>query len=303
MLLRSAILYASESRLLRGWMENSSGAKPLTRRFVAGNSLDDAVQAVRALAEDGLQASLDALGESVHSEEEARRATGQYVDSVHRISLLGLPASVSLKLTQLGLDIAEPLAAENLERIVEAGRDAEVRVEVDMEASPYVDRTLALVKRCHQRWGNVRAVVQAYLYRTEEDVRSLNREGVPVRLCKGAYQEDRSIAWPDKADVDKNFRKLATLLLEEGTSPAIASHDESMVTHARNEIARLGLAAGRYEFQMLYGIRRDLQQQLAADGHPVRIYVPYGEAWYPYLMRRMAERPANLLFVLRNWLR
>jgi proline dehydrogenase len=303
MLLRSAILFASENRMLRGWMEHSSRARPLTRRFVAGNTLDDAVQAVRELASAGLKASLDSLGESVTNEGEAKRATAQYLESVHRISLLCLPASVSLKLTQLGLDISQALAKQNLEQIVEAGHAAGVRVEVDMEASPYVDRTLELVRECHTRWGNVRAVVQAYLYRTEEDIRSLNAAGVPVRLCKGAYQEHHDIAWPRKSDVDANYRKLTTLLLEEGTFPAIASHDEAMIAHARREIARIGLSADRYEFQMLFGIRRDLQQQLVAEGHPVRIYVPYGEAWYPYLMRRMAERPANLLFVMRNWLR
>ena len=170
-----------------------------------------------------------------------------------------------------------------------------------MEASAYVDRTLTLVKRCHRQWGNVRVAVQAYLYRTEDDVRELNREGIPARLCKGAYQEGHSIAWPEKAKVDENYLKLTTLLLEEGTWPAIASHDDRMLAHAREEIARLKLPPERYEFEMLYGIRRDTQRKLAREGHAVRIYVPYGEAWYPYLMRRMAERPANLLFVLRNW--
>jgi proline dehydrogenase len=284
-------------------MEHSSTARPLTRRFVAGNTLEAAVQAVRGLAADGLSASLDALGESVNSEEEARRAAAQYLESVHRISLLGLPASVSLKLTQLGMDIGPSMVRETLERIVETGHDAGVRVEVDMEASPYVDRTLELVKHCHHRWGNVRAVVQAYLYRTEQDVRALNAEQIPVRLCKGAYQEDRHVAWPRKADVDENFRKLTSLLLSEGTQPAIGTHDERMISHARSEINRIGLPADRYEFQMLFGIRRDLQRHLAKEGHMVRVYVPYGEAWYPYLMRRMAERPANLLFVLRNSLR
>jgi proline dehydrogenase len=302
-MLRSAILYASENRMLRGWMEQSARAKPLTRRFVAGNTLDDAVAAVRELSAEGLSASLDCLGESVSNEAEASRAAMQYVESVQRISLLSLPATVSLKLTQLGLDISQSLARENLQRIVETGHAAGVRVEVDMEASPYVDRTLELVTDCHRRWGNVRAVVQAYLYRTEEDIRGLNQAGVPVRLCKGAYQEHPDLAWPKKANVDANYRKLTTLLLEHGTLPAIASHDERMIAHARQEIARVGLSSDRYEFQMLYGIRRDLQRQLAAEGHAVRIYVPYGEAWYPYLMRRMAERPANLLFVMRNWLR
>lgn len=302
-LLRSAILHAAEHQSLRRWMEHSAGTRPLTRRFVAGNTLDDAIRVVGKLQSDGLLATLDTLGERVASEDQARRAADRYVEVIERVSLLGLPVSVSLKLTQLGLDRSQSLARENLERIVAAGHEVSVRVEVDMESSAYVDATLALVKHCHRHWGNVRAVVQAYLYRTEEDVRGLNREGVPVRLCKGAYQEDRSIAWPDKADVDRNYRKLTTLLLEEGTWPAIATHDGEMIAHAREEIARLELPSEGYEFEMLYGIRRDLQRQLASEGHAVRIYVPYGEAWYPYLMRRMAERPANLLFVLRNWLR
>ena len=301
MILRSAILYASGNRLLRRWVEHSSMARPLTRRFVAGNTMDDAIAAVRRLQSGGLLASLDTLGEQVTGEDEAGKAAARYVDAIHRIHSLALPVSVSLKLTQLGLDTAESPAGENLERIVAAGHERGVRVEVDMEASAYVDRTLTLVKRCHRQWGNVRVAVQAYLYRTEDDVRELNREGIPARLCKGAYQEGHSIAWPEKAKVDENYLKLTTLLLEEGTWPAIASHDDRMLAHAREEIARLKLPPERYEFEMLYGIRRDTQRKLAREGHAVRIYVPYGEAWYPYLMRRMAERPANLLFVLRNW--
>ena len=303
MMLRSAILYASGNRPLRQWMERSAIVRPLTRRFVAGNTLDDAIFAVSALRREGLLASLDTLGEQVRGEAEARRAAERYVDAIHRVSLLGLPVSVSLKLTQLGLDLAPSLAEENLERIAAAGHEAGVRVEVDMEASAYVGRTLELATHCHRRFGNVRVAVQAYLYRTEDDVRELNREGVSARLCKGAYREGRSIAWNRKADVDENYRKLTTLLLEEGAWPAIASHDLRMLEHARAEIVRLKLKPERYEFEMLYGIRRDLQRMLAGEGHAVRIYVPYGEAWYPYLMRRMAERPANLLFVLRNWLR
>ncbi len=303
MILRSAILYASGNRSLRQWMERSAIVRPLTRRFVAGRTLDDAISAVSALRREGLLASLDTLGEQVRGEAEARRAAERYVDAIHRVSALGLPVSVSLKLTQVGLDLAPSLAEDNLERIAAAGHEEGVRVEVDMEASAYVGRTLELVKHCHRRFGNVRVAVQAYLYRTEDDVRELNREGVSARLCKGAYREGRSIAWSRKADVDENYRKLTTLLLEEGTWPAIASHDRRMLDHARAEVARLKRKPDQYEFEMLYGIRRDLQRMLASEGHAVRIYVPYGEAWYPYLMRRMAERPANLLFVLRNSLR
>lgn len=302
-MLRSAILCASENRFLRRWFESSASASRLTRRFVAGNSLEEATHAVAGLVRDGLLASLDALGESVKSEDEAKRAAQQYVDSVQRIHELALPSTVSLKLTQLGLGISPRVASDNLVSIVEAGRRAGVRVEVDMEASEHVDATLDLVKDCHDRLGCIRAVMQAYLYRTEKDIRELNALRIPVRLCKGAYKEDDAIAWPRKADVDENYRKLTSLVLAEGTLPAIATHDERMLQHAVSEIRRLGLRSDQYEFQMLYGIRRDLQRKLAADGSLVRVYVPYGEAWYPYLMRRMAERPANLLFVLRNSMR
>lgn len=302
-MLRSAILFASENQFLRSWFERSKSASLLTRRFVAGNSLEDATNAIDALAREGLSASLDALGESVKSESEAKRAAQQYIDSVQRIHELALPATVSLKLTQLGLGISHRIASDNLGNIVEAGRRAGIRVEVDMEASEHVDATLELVKDFHNRMGCIRAVMQAYLYRTENDVHELNALRIPVRLCKGAYKEGDAIAWPGKADVDANYRKLTSLLLEQGTLPAIATHDERMLNHAVAEVRRLGLGADQYEFQMLYGIRRDLQRKLAADGCVVRVYVPYGEAWYPYLMRRMAERPANLLFVLRNSLR
>lgn len=302
-MLRSAILFASENQFLRSWFERSKSASLLTRRFVAGNSLEEATNAIDALAREGLSASLDALGESVRSESEAKRAAQQYIDSVQRIHELALPATVSLKLTQLGLGISHRIASDNLGSIVEAGRRAGIRVEVDMEASEHVDATLELVKDIHDRMGCIRAVMQAYLYRTENDVHELNALRIPVRLCKGAYKEGDTIAWPRKADVDANYRKLTSLLLEQGTLPAIATHDERMLKHAVAEVRRLGLGADQYEFQMLYGIRRDLQRKLAADGSVVRVYVPYGEAWYPYLMRRMAERPANLLFVLRNSLR
>jgi proline dehydrogenase len=216
-LLRSAILFASENQFLRSWFERSKSASLLTRRFVAGNSLEEATNAIDALAREGLSASLDALGESVRSESEAKRAAQQYIDSVQRIHELALPATVSLKLTQLGLGISHRIASDNLGSIVEAGRRAGIRVEVDMEASEHVDATLELVKDIHDRMGCIRAVMQAYLYRTENDVHVLNALRIPVRLCKGAYKEGDAIAWPRKADVDANYRKLTSLLLEQGT--------------------------------------------------------------------------------------
>ncbi len=299
-MLRSAILWASENRLLRSWVERSRQARRLTGRFVAGNSLDEAIHAVRELESAGLLSSLDSLGESVSNPDEALRATCAYVASVHRISQLQLPSTVSLKLTQLGLDLSVELCHEHLIKIVHAAREAGIRVEIDMEDSSHVDRTLELVHGVHNSGAMVRAVIQAYLYRSEADIQKLNQASIPVRLCKGAYQESAQIAYPRKAEVDSNFKRLAALLLREGTLPAIATHDDRMVRAALEVIASDRLASSGYEFQMLFGIRRDLQARLAGDGHPVRVYIPYGDAWYPYLMRRMAERPANLLFVMRN---
>lgn len=303
-MLRSVILLAAESPRLRQWFEQATAAKNLTQRFVAGNTLDDAEAACKTIANTGLQSSLDSLGESVHSAEQAEAATGEYVAAIQRIAAKSLPASISLKLTQLGMDISTQLAAENLETICLASANSGgVRVEVDMEASPYVDRTLDLVERQHAGGYNVRAVIQAYLHRSRADIQRLNKQGIPVRLCKGAYKEDSSVAFPDKSAVDASYRALSTLLLEEGTFPAIATHDDRMVEHALACVARLRLPAERFEFQMLYGIRRDRQEQLARKGYGVRVYIPYGAAWYPYLTRRLAERPANLLFMLKNLFR
>lgn len=283
-------------------MEHSRHARLLTRRFVAGNELPEAIAAVRELGAQGLTASLDALGESVQDASQALHATQQYMESVRCIAGEGLPSTVSLKLTQLGLNISQNLCGDHLMSIVDAGRSAGIRVEIDMEASEYVDRTLELVRHAHGSGGRVRAVIQAYLHRSERDIADLNRMEIPVRLCKGAYMEAPELAIQRKRDLDTNFIKLATLLLREGTVPAIATHDDRMINASLEMIAADDRKPESYEFQMLYGIRRELQTKLASEGHPVRVYIPYGEAWYPYLMRRMAERPANLLFVLRNLL-
>ncbi len=299
-MLRSVILLASENRQLRRAMEHSHLGRQLTKRFVAGNTLEEAVLAVHALRGDGLLSSLDSLGESVTTPEEADQATHGYVESVREISRQQLPSTVSLKLTQLGLDLSLDLCRQNLMRIAEAAAPAGVRVEVDMEASEYVDRTLDLVESAHSAGAKVRAVIQAYLHRSEDDIHRLNRVAIPVRLCKGAYKESPSIAISRKAEVDASFQRLAALLLREGTYPAIATHDGRMIHAALGVVAERGIESSKFEFQMLYGIARNYQQRLAGEGFAVRIYIPFGQAWYPYLMRRMAERPANLLFVLRN---
>lgn len=302
-MLRSAILLASENRILRRWVEHTRQARVLTSRFVAGNSLDEAVGVVQQINRDGMRTSLDLLGESVSNPQEAQYAATNYVRSVQRIAEQRLDSSISLKLTQLGLDLSLGLCRDNLLRIVDAATAAGVRVEVDMEASSHTDSTLQLVEEAHDRGGLVRAVIQAYLYRSREDIRRLNERGIPVRLCKGAYKESHAVAYPRKTDVDASFVELAGLLIREGRLPAIATHDDRMVSSALKAIEAQGLPPEGYEFQMLYGIRRDLQRSLAVAGHPVRLYLPYGDAWYPYLMRRMAERPANLLFVARNLFR
>lgn len=231
-MLRSAILLASESRILRGWMEQSRHARALTRRFVAGTTLEEAIRAVRELGAAGLRSSLDALGESVGNRDEALQATFGYVASVRCIAELRLPATVSLKLTQLGLGLSLDLCHRHLMQIVDAAREGEIRVEVDMEASAYVDPTLELVHAAHTSGGRVRAVIQAYLHRSEADIYKLNLARIPVRLCKGAYKESPQIAIARKSEVDANFVRLAALLLREGKEPAIATHDERMIQGA-----------------------------------------------------------------------
>ncbi|MCU0226648.1 MAG: proline dehydrogenase family protein [Bryobacterales bacterium] len=294
---------ASENRLLRRAMERSRAGRIVTRRFVAGNTLQEAVDAVQTLQTQRMLSSLDNLGESVSNNEEAAAATDAYLESVGAIAHSRLPASVSLKLTQLGLDLSTELCRQNLMRIVRQATPAGIRVEVDMEASPYVERTLDLVEEAHRAGGLVRAVIQAYLHRSEADIHRLNRAEIPVRLCKGAYKEGPGVAIVQKPDVDANFQRLASVLLREGVQAAIASHDEAMIQSALQVVSAHNIPPTQFEFQMLYGIGRHLQQRLAQQGYAVRIYIPYGQAWYPYLMRRMAERPANLLFIARNLLR
>ena len=302
-MLRGALLFLSRQKHLRRWMETSPAAELLTRRFVAGKTLARALAVCRRLNAEGLLVSLDHLGENVTSVEEARLSRDAYIQALRAIAAEGLQATVSIKLTQFGLDLSEELCRENVEGLVAAASGLGGFVEVDMESSEYVDRTLCLVSDMHERHGAVRAVIQAYLYRSAGDIDMLCQKGIPVRLCKGAYREPHSIAFRSKRDVDANYVHLVQTLLKRGVYPGIATHDPNMVDAARRSAAALGLAPDRFEFQMLYGIRRDLQRKLIAGGYRVRLYVPYGDAWYPYLMRRLAERPANVLFIARNLLR
>ena len=284
-------------------METSSVARKWTGRFIAGQNLEDCLEVAARLAASGFRSSLDHLGENVSSAAEADQARACYEQALHALSGMDLGATISVKLTQLGLDLSQELCFDHARRLCLRAAEAGSRVEFDMESSEYTDRTLAIVERLHAETGCVRAVVQAYLYRTEQDIERLNRLRVPVRLCKGAYSEGPSVAFPSKADVDRNYVRLTELLLDGGADPALATHDPAMIEAAKQHARRTGRSSDAYEFQMLYGVRRDLQEQLRASGYRVRLYVPYGDAWYPYFMRRLAERPANAIFILKNLFR
>ena len=285
-------------------MENSSISQRLTSRFVAGRTLVEGIAVLQNLNRQRILGSLDFLGENVRSLQEASQSRDSYIAAQCAIERAGLPATVSIKLTQFGLDFSQDACVDNVIELVERARKMNSRVEIDMESSDYTDRTLEIVAGLQNRFpGCIRAVIQAYLYRSEADIRMLSDQRIPVRLCKGAYREPATVAFPHKQDVDANYIKLMLLLLDEGTYPAIASHDESIINTALQHIKEQNIAPDRFEFQMLYGIRRDLQRKLISQGYRLRLYVPYGDAWYPYFMRRLAERPANVLFLARNLLR
>jgi proline dehydrogenase len=303
-MLRRSFLYLSQQSWLRHWMEHSSVSRKFTSRFIAGRTLDEAIQVMTTLRRENMDASLDFLGENVTSLDEAAASRESYLGTLGAIRASRLPATVSVKLTQLGLDFSPEACRDNVSQLVQQAAGMKTRVEIDMESSEYTDRTLDMICALFGRFpGAVRAVIQAYLYRSEADIRRLNALGIPVRLCKGAYREPAKVAFPLKSEVDRNYVKLMRLLLEEGADPAIASHDERIVRDARLYISERKIPSSRFEFQMLYGIRRDLQKRLISEGFRLRLYVPYGDAWYPYFMRRLAERPANVLFIARNLLR
>ena len=302
-MLRSLLLALSRQQWLRHWLETSPAAERLTARFVAGATLDHEVAVCQRLNATGYLATLDHLGESVRSLAEAEQSREAYLAALDRIAQLELGATVSVKLTQLGLDFSADACRANVECLVSRAKSMGRMVEVDMESSGYVDRTLTLVSDLHARYASVRAVIQAYLHRSEGDIRRLCQLAVPVRLCKGAYLEKPDVAFARKKDVDENYVRLMLELFDQGTYPAIASHDENILERAIGYIRERRIAADRFEFQMLYGVRRDLQRRLVAEGYRLRLYVPYGNAWYPYFMRRLAERPANVIFLARNLLK
>jgi proline dehydrogenase len=303
MISRAALLYLSQHHEYKNFFSKLPGFKQITRRFIAGENIDDAISAIRELNRPGITASFDHLGESTSSEAEAEADVREYLRALERIEDTGVNSNVSVKLTQLGLDIDEGYCLQNTRRIVEAAKRYDNFVRIDMEDSPKTEATLRIFKTLFREFGAVGIVLQAYLYGAEADLDEVLAMGARVRLCKGAYKEPETVAFPEKKDVDANFVKLMKKLLKSGVYHGIATHDEKMIAATKDFAAREGIPKDAFEFQMLYGVRRDLQLKLAGNGYRMRVYVPYGEYWYPYFMRRLAERPANVWFVLKNLLR
>jgi proline dehydrogenase len=301
-MLRKTLLYLSNQQKVFSFVRRNRLAKRMASRFVAGETIDEALVAVRTLNARGITASLDLLGESVYREEEARATAQAYLDLLDQIHVQELDANVSLKLTAMGLDVSEDLCVANMQTVLDRARDYDSFVRIDMESSHYTERTLHMFEhRLYPSYPrNVGIVLQSYLRRTEADVDKANRLKCRVRICKGAYQEPASVAFPDKSDVDQNYMRCMHALMSDGNYPGLATHDERIIADAKRFAAERGIAADRYEFQMLYGVRRDLQERLVREGYRMRVYVPFGTQWYPYLMRRLAERPANVAFMTGN---
>jgi proline dehydrogenase len=301
-MLRSALLYLSGQQQIFKFVRNNRLAKSFANRFVAGESLDSALTAVARLNARGITASLDLLGESVHNEAEAHAAGEGYIRMLDRIHERKADANVSVKLTAMGLDISEDLSVAIMHKILQRARDFSTFVRIDMESSEYTQRTLDQFEgRLYPAYReNVGIVLQSYLYRTFADVERANLVKARVRLCKGAYKEPETVAYPDKKDVDASYIRCMHELMLHGNYPGIATHDEAIIREAKRFAKERDIAPTRYEFQMLYGVRRDLQDRLVREGYRMRVYVPFGTQWYPYLMRRLAERPANVAFLTGN---
>lgn len=299
-MLRNGFLWLSKNQLIRSWMESSPIANRLTSRFIAGLTLDAGLTVASDLAKQGVHTALDHLGENVSTQHEAKSASDSALMALARLQELGIGGTIAIKLTQFGLDLSIDECIDNIEPLVVQAKQSGTRVEVDMESTAYTERTFRIVESMHAKHGSVRAVIQAYLHRSEEDIRHLNSLGVPVRLCKGAYNESPEFAMTDKTKVDEAYVRLMRLLLKDGTDAAIATHDPAIIDQTVAFAKELGISQKKFEFEMLFGVRRDLQKQLVSEGFRLRLYVPYGEAWYPYFMRRLAERPANVWFLVRN---
>jgi proline dehydrogenase len=304
-MLRSALLYLSSQPRVFSFVRQNRMAKGFAARFVAGETLDTALDAVKKLNAKGITASLDLLGESVRNENEARESAAQYIRILDRIKESRLDANASVKLTAMGLDVGEELCIANMQNILERAREHETFVRIDMEGSDYMQKTLDIFyHRLFPSYrGNVGIVLQSYLYRAFQDVQEANVASARVRLCKGAYKEPESVAYAEKKNVDDSYLRCMKELLLNGHYPGIATHDERMVRETKRFARDNDIASDRFEFQMLYGVRRDLQEKLVREGYRVRVYVPFGTQWYPYLMRRLAERPANVAFITGNVLK
>jgi len=307
-MMRSVLLWLSRNKTVRGWFTRLGLARRAARRFVAGETIEEAIQAIRELNAQRITATLDHLGENVETAADATRATEDYLKALDALGASGVQSHVSVKLTALGLDLGDELCRANVVRILAKAKEIGTLVTIDMESTQYTDRTLAIFRDLRREFTNVGIVIQSYLYRSEADIVALCKEGAHVRLCKGAYKEPPVHAFPKKADVDASYVRLMKMLLSpearaSKTYGAIATHDPRMVEATRQYAQEHLVPRDEFEFQMLHGIRRDLQKELADDGYGMRVYVPYGTEWYPYYVRRLAERPANLWFIVSNFFR
>lgn len=319
-MLRSFFIYLSKASWARSLVTKWAFARRAASRFISGETMEEAIQVVQTLNKKGINVTLDHLGEHTHNPEAAEKATQAILALIERIQDTGVRSNVSIKLTQIGLAVDLDLCRENLRRILAAARQHGIFVRIDMEDSPWVDITLGLYRQMRDDEGldNCGVVIQAYLYRSQADIDQLADEGGKVRLCKGAYKEPAEVAYPKKSDVDMNYDRLAQRMIDGSLAngspelssdgrtppmPVIASHDPTRLEVARAYAEKVSLPKNALEFQMLYGIRRDLQEQMVAAGYPVRVYVPYGTEWYPYYVRRLAERPANVWFFISNFFR
>jgi proline dehydrogenase len=304
--LRSTFIALSHNRPLRRFCEDSRLGARLSSRFIAGMEMEDALRVTEAVNRQGMSVTLDSLGESVTSESEAHRAAEVYHQLLDAIAAQKLEANISVKLTQMGLELSPELAETIAGSLAGHAQAAGTFVRIDMEDSRLTQTTLDIVRRVHARpgWrGAIGVVIQAYLYRAESDIEQLLTDGIRVRLCKGAYDEPAEVAFPRKAEVNANFIRLSKMLLESPLYHALATHDEAMIAAAKAFAAERRIDRGHFEFQMLYGVRRELQRSLVREGYKVRVYVPFGREWYPYFMRRLAERPANVVFLAKNFFR
>ena len=304
--LRSAFIALSRNRLLRHFGERSRIGSKLSSRFVAGTEIEDALRVAQSVNNQGMSVTLDSLGESVTSEAEAHQAAEIYHRLLDAIAKRKLNSNISVKLTQMGLTLDPHLAESIAASLAEHAQSTGSFLRIDMEDSSLTQVTLDIVRRLHARpglRGAIGIVIQAYLYRSQADIEQLLAEGIRVRLCKGAYKEPADVAFPHKADVDANYIQLSGTLLSSPVYHGLATHDEAMIAAAKSFARLQGIAPSRFEFQMLFGVRRDLQRKLFAEGYNVRVYIPFGREWYPYFMRRLAERPANVLFLAKNLLR